>query len=67
MTTLSYMIMAVQSGWVVHRSASGNVTELVNDTYLDCNGRNCQYGLQNNFQVGGSVAEVRRFRPEKGN
>lgn len=45
------MLMALQSGWVMHRSASGNITELNDTSYLDCSSRNCEYGLQNNFQV----------------
>lgn len=54
LTTFVYMLMAVIVGWVVVRDASGDVTELVNDTFLNCNvsmGRNCPYGLHNGFQI----------------
>ena len=50
-TTAVYMLMAVVVGWVVVRDASGNVSELVNDTFLNCSDRFCPYGLHNGFQV----------------
>lgn len=57
LTTLSYLGMAVIAGSVVARDASGNVTELITGTFLDCRNetgfptRECHYGLLNSFQV----------------
>jgi solute carrier family 12 (sodium/potassium/chloride transporter), member 2 len=45
--------MAVMAGGCVARDATGNVTELMNETwaFLDCANATCEYGLQNSFQV----------------
>ncbi|KAK7794045.1 hypothetical protein R5R35_012989 [Gryllus longicercus] len=51
LTTFSYLIMAFMSGAVMERDASGNITELANQTYLDCTDRECKWGLHNSFQV----------------
>lgn len=50
-TTISYLLMAVQSGWTMHRDASGNVSELATDMFFNCENRSCSYGLHNSFQV----------------
>ncbi|KAL0270733.1 UNVERIFIED_CONTAM: hypothetical protein PYX00_008039 [Menopon gallinae] len=50
-TTVSYVVMAIQSGWTVHRDASGIVAELNDSSYLNCTFRKCDYGLQNHVQV----------------
>jgi solute carrier family 12 sodium/potassium/chloride transporter 2 len=51
LTTISYVAMAIMSGAVMERDASGNVTELYNRTFTDCMYRECKWGLQNSFQV----------------
>lgn len=51
LTTASYLAMAVMSGAVMERDASGNVTELYNGTFTDCAYRECKWGLHNSFQV----------------
>ncbi|KAL7034522.1 hypothetical protein ACKWTF_007999 [Chironomus riparius] len=51
LTTLSYLGMAVMTGSCVVRDATGNLTEYVQGTFLDCTDRKCEYGLQNSFQV----------------
>jgi solute carrier family 12 (sodium/potassium/chloride transporter), member 2 len=49
--------MAVMAGSIVARDATGNLTDLVEGTFLNCrdaNGtsiRTCDYGLLNSFQV----------------
>lgn len=43
--------MAVMTGSCVVRDATGNITELIDGTFLDCTDRKCEYGLQNSFQV----------------
>ncbi|XP_063708088.1 bumetanide-sensitive sodium-(potassium)-chloride cotransporter isoform X2 [Culicoides brevitarsis] len=52
-TTVTYLIMAVQAGATVARDATGNVTLMINGSwdFLDCNNTKCDYGLQNSFQV----------------
>jgi solute carrier family 12 (sodium/potassium/chloride transporter), member 2 len=52
-TSATYLIMAVMVGGCVARDATGNVTELMNETwsFLDCSNGDCMYGLQNSFQV----------------
>lgn len=51
LTTLSYLGMAVMAGAVISRDATGNIEQLADWSFLDCDGRNCTYGLQNSFQV----------------
>lgn len=51
LTTVSYLGMAVMSGAVMERDASGNATELYNGTFTDCAYRECKWGLHNSFQV----------------
>jgi len=51
LTTLSYLGMAVMTGSCVVRDATGNITELIEGTFLNCTDRKCEYGLQNSFQV----------------
>lgn len=43
--------MAFIAGATVVRDASGDVSEYLNGTFMDCANRQCQYGLQNSFQV----------------
>lgn len=52
-TTVTYLIMAVQAGATVARDATGNVTLMANGSwdFLDCNNTKCEFGLQNSFQV----------------
>ncbi|XP_026288084.1 bumetanide-sensitive sodium-(potassium)-chloride cotransporter isoform X1 [Frankliniella occidentalis] len=59
-TSITYILMAIVAGAVVVRDASGNVTDLLNNTFTDCANRTCDYGLQNNFQV---VEMVSAFGP----
>lgn len=51
LTTLSYLGMAVMAGAVMARDATGNVTQLDDWSFLDCQPGNCSYGLLNSFQV----------------
>lgn len=51
LTTVSYLLMAFMSGATMERDASGNVTELINDTFIDCSDRECKWGLHNSFTV----------------
>ncbi|KAK6643926.1 hypothetical protein RUM43_000191 [Polyplax serrata] len=50
-TTISYIIMALQSGWTVYRDASGDVNELNDTSAFNCTYRTCKYGLHNTIQV----------------
>jgi solute carrier family 12 (sodium/potassium/chloride transporter), member 2 len=43
--------MAVMAGSVLSRDATGNVAQLEDWSFLNCDARNCTYGLQNSFQV----------------
>lgn len=43
--------MAILCGWAVARDATGNVMELANNTFLNCTGQQCEYGLHNSAQV----------------
>jgi solute carrier family 12 (sodium/potassium/chloride transporter), member 2 len=51
LTTLSYLGMAVMAGSVMSRDATGNVADLADWSFLNCEAHNCTYGLQNSFQV----------------
>ncbi|KAK9507128.1 hypothetical protein O3M35_008934 [Rhynocoris fuscipes] len=50
-TTASYVLMAVVTGAMVVRDATGNVADYLNNTFTNCNDTVCPYGLQNSFQV----------------
>ncbi|KAL5275699.1 SLC12A1 family protein [Megaselia abdita] len=50
-TTGTYLVMVLMAGATVARDATGNVTQLVDWSFLDCNSTLCEYGLQNSFQV----------------
>ncbi|XP_017043222.1 bumetanide-sensitive sodium-(potassium)-chloride cotransporter isoform X2 [Drosophila ficusphila] len=52
-TTGTYLIMVLQCGATVARDATGNVSDIVNGSFafLDCQPGECNYGLQNSFQV----------------
>ncbi|XP_014254054.1 bumetanide-sensitive sodium-(potassium)-chloride cotransporter isoform X1 [Cimex lectularius] len=50
-TTISYVLMAIMTGWVVVRDASGVAAEYVTGNFTNCTDRVCKYGLQNSFQV----------------
>ncbi|EDX10224.1 GD12726 [Drosophila simulans] len=52
-TTGTYLIMVLQCGATVARDATGNLTDVVNGSFafLDCQPGECNYGLQNSFQV----------------
>lgn len=43
--------MAVMAGSVMARDATGNVANLADWSFLNCEASNCTYGLQNSFQV----------------
>nr|CAD7437440.1 unnamed protein product [Timema bartmani] len=49
----SYAIFVVFAGGAALRDASGNVSELINNTYIECreNGGTCGYGLNNSYSV----------------
>ncbi|XP_049837756.1 bumetanide-sensitive sodium-(potassium)-chloride cotransporter-like isoform X3 [Schistocerca gregaria] len=59
-TTVSYLFMAFIAGATVVRDASGNVHEISDQTFLNCTGRTCKWGLQNSFTV---VELVSAFGP----
>ncbi|XP_062530592.1 bumetanide-sensitive sodium-(potassium)-chloride cotransporter isoform X2 [Bombyx mori] len=61
LTTLSYLLIAVVSGWSVLRDASGDVADLAAGSLAACvhNGT-CAYGLQNDYHV---VRLVSAFGP----
>nr|CAD7202668.1 unnamed protein product [Timema douglasi] len=50
---VSYAIFVVFAGGAALRDASGNVSELINNTYIECreNGGTCGYGLNNSYSV----------------
>ncbi|XP_058454555.1 bumetanide-sensitive sodium-(potassium)-chloride cotransporter isoform X2 [Malaya genurostris] len=52
-TSLSYVAMAIMAGATVVRDATGNVTDLANDSwaFADCAPEECHFGLHNSFQV----------------
>ncbi|XP_076039527.1 bumetanide-sensitive sodium-(potassium)-chloride cotransporter-like isoform X2 [Oratosquilla oratoria] len=50
-TYFSYLLFVVLTGCTVTRDASGNVTEIADLSFLNCTGRECNYGLHNSFQV----------------
>lgn len=43
--------MAVVVGATVARDATGNMTDFLNGTFLNCNPGECMYGSHNSFQV----------------
>ncbi|XP_072153049.1 bumetanide-sensitive sodium-(potassium)-chloride cotransporter isoform X2 [Bemisia tabaci] len=47
----SYSLLALYSGLVAVRDASGDVTELASREYLNCKTRHCEYGLMNSYSV----------------
>ncbi|XP_034482293.1 bumetanide-sensitive sodium-(potassium)-chloride cotransporter [Drosophila innubila] len=53
LTTGTYLLMVVVCGSVVARDATGNLTDIVNGSYefLNCTMGECDFGLQNSFQV----------------
>lgn len=53
LTTISYIGMAIVAGATVARDATGNITDLANNSwdFLNCTGVPCEYGLQHSFQV----------------
>ncbi|XP_047121744.1 bumetanide-sensitive sodium-(potassium)-chloride cotransporter-like [Schistocerca piceifrons] len=59
-TTVSYLFMAFIAGATVVRDASGYVHEISDQTFLNCTGRTCKWGLQNSFTV---VELVSAFGP----
>lgn len=52
---LAYAIFAICLGGVVHRDASGVLTELFNNTFLNC-GSNCEFGMANRYTILGLVS-----------
>lgn len=44
-------MMAAMVGAVMSRDATGNIAELADWAFLNCDSRNCSYGLQNSFQA----------------
>uniref|UniRef100_T1H1D1 Amino acid permease/ SLC12A domain-containing protein n=1 Tax=Megaselia scalaris TaxID=36166 RepID=T1H1D1_MEGSC len=50
-TTVTYLIMVLMAGATVARDATGNVTQLADWSFLNCEHAICEYGLQNSFQV----------------
>uniref|UniRef100_A0A1A9WEC2 SLC12A transporter C-terminal domain-containing protein n=1 Tax=Glossina brevipalpis TaxID=37001 RepID=A0A1A9WEC2_9MUSC len=52
-TTATYLIMVLMAGGAVARDATGNITDAINGSYefLNCTSGECNYGLQNSFQV----------------
>lgn len=52
-TTATYLIMVLMTGAAVARDATGNITDAFNGSYefLICTPGDCNYGLQNSFQV----------------
>lgn len=51
LTTFSYLGIAVMAGSVMARDATGNVAQLADWSFLNCESSNCTFGLQNSFQV----------------
>lgn len=50
-TSGSYILIIVWLGCTVIRDATGNVEDVLNNTYWNCTGRECPHGLQNYNQV----------------
>ncbi|XP_036338129.1 bumetanide-sensitive sodium-(potassium)-chloride cotransporter-like isoform X2 [Rhagoletis pomonella] len=52
-STATYLLMVLICGATVARDANGNVADLINGSYafLNCTPGECNYGLQNSFQV----------------
>lgn len=54
----SYSLLALYSGLVAVRDASGDVTELASREYLNCKTRHCEYGLMNSYSVSTSKIAI---------
>ncbi|XP_055384360.1 bumetanide-sensitive sodium-(potassium)-chloride cotransporter isoform X2 [Condylostylus longicornis] len=52
-TSATYIAMVFMVGGTVARDATGNLTDIMNDSwaFLDCYNMTCEYGTQNSFQV----------------
>ena len=52
-TSLTYVGFAIICGATVMRQATGSIEDLYNGTaYTNCTSGDCEWGLQNSFQVG---------------
>lgn len=51
-STLLYVGMAILTGAMVMRDASGEVDDLYKGNAYECTDRECKYGLMNTVQVG---------------
>ncbi|XP_031332730.1 bumetanide-sensitive sodium-(potassium)-chloride cotransporter [Photinus pyralis] len=51
LTTASYILIAVISGFTVVRDATGNVTDYLAGNSTTCDPGQCRHGLHNSFQV----------------
>ncbi|XP_062565625.1 bumetanide-sensitive sodium-(potassium)-chloride cotransporter isoform X2 [Armigeres subalbatus] len=47
----SYITFVFFAGGAALRDASGNITDLVNGTFVSCTSGNCEYGLHNDYTV----------------
>lgn len=50
-TSFSYVIIIIWLGFTLIRDASGNINELKNEQYRNCQNRSCTYGMMNYNQV----------------
>lgn len=50
-TSVTYVGFAVICGATVLRQATGSVEDYYNGTYTNCSAGDCEWGLQNSFQV----------------
>lgn len=50
-TSLTYVGFAIICGATMMRAATGNIEDLYNGTITNCSSGDCEWGLQNSFQV----------------
>lgn len=50
-TSGSYAVFAILAGSGTLREATGNVTEIDDWSFANCTGKDCKWGLYNDFQV----------------
>lgn len=55
-TSLTYVGFAIICGATMLRATTGNIEDLYNGTITNCSSGDCEWGLQNSFQVNFSIS-----------